>query len=306
MDTLSFASPLAPLVQTVKDAMDSPNSKRAYGQALSDFLAWAEVNEYKHFNRATVQRYKAQLVKNGLSAASINLAISAIRKLALESSYNGLISPSISKGIIDVEGIKAHGTRAGNWMTKRDAQALLNAPDLTTLKGLRDRAILAVLLGAGLRRSEVAALSFKHLKQRDSRWVIVDLVGKGNRVRSVPIPAWTKAAIDLWVKAAKLNDGLVFRSITKGGLLGSEVSAQGIYNVVKEYAPELAAHDLRRTFAKLAKSGGSEIDQIQLSLGHASISTTEKYLGLEQNLTDAPCDHVGLHLANSETTRFLL
>ncbi len=59
-----------------------------------------------------------------------------------------------------------------------------------------------------------------------------------------------------------------------------------------------ASHDLRRTFAKLAHKGGSQIDQIQLSLGHGSIQIPEKYLGVEQDLTDAPCDHLGLRISN--------
>jgi site-specific recombinase XerD len=59
--------------------------------------------------------------------------------------------------------------RLGNWLTPRQTQALLNAPDATTQKGLRDRAILAILLGCGLQRSEVAAPTFKHIPQRDGR-----------------------------------------------------------------------------------------------------------------------------------------
>ena len=84
--------------------------------------------------------------------------------------------------------------------------------------------------------------------------------------------------------------------------MGDQVTEQAIYNVVVHYAEKLkkqgiAPHDLRRTFAKLAHKGGSSIDQIQLSLGHDSINTTEKYLGVEQDLTDAPCDHLGLRIA---------
>jgi integrase len=79
------------------------------------------------------------------------------------------------------------------------------------------------------------------------------------------------------------------------------MTEQGIYNVVLYYANnlsfgKLAPHDLRRSFAKLAYKGGSGLDQIQLSLGHGSIQTTERYLGVEQDLTDAPCDHLGLRL----------
>jgi integrase len=83
--------------------------------------------------------------------------------------------------------------------------------------------------------------------------------------------------------------------------MGDGLTDQAIYNIVVYYAEKLknqgiAPHDLRRTFAKLAHKGGSPIDQIQLSLGHDSINTTEKYLGVEQDLTDAPCDHLGLRV----------
>lgn len=73
----------------------------------------------------------------------------------------------------------------------------MSAPANSTVKGLRDRAILAVLLGCGLRRSEVAALSFTHIQQRDGRWCIVDLVGKHRRIRTIPMPTWVKVAIDV-------------------------------------------------------------------------------------------------------------
>ena len=177
---------------------------------------------------------------------------------------------------------------------------LLDSPDVITLKGLRDRAILAVLLGCGLRRSECAKLTFDHVQQREGRWVICDLIGKGNRTRTVPMPSWAKSALDEWATAAALEDGRIFRSVRKGGhLAGDSVSPQGIADTVHLYAGKcgldgLAAHDLRRSFAKLAHKGGAGLDQIQLSLGHASIRTTEVYLGTEQNLTCAPCDVLGI------------
>jgi integrase len=121
-------------------------------------------------------------------------------------------------------------------------------------------------------------------------------------VRSVPIPSWVKLAIDEWTQAAGLSHGLVFQYVHKGGYIKHEsMTPQAIRDIVKHYGaaiglPELAVHDLRRTFAKLAHKGGSGLDQIQLSLGHASIKTTERYLGVSQNLTDVPCDHLGLAL----------
>jgi site-specific recombinase XerD len=74
------------------------------------------------------------------------------------------------------------------------------------------------------------------------------------------------------------------------------MSAQAIWDVVKEYSPvpKLAPHDLRRTFAKLAHTAGAPVEQIQQSLGHASIATTERYLGVELNLKVAPSDLIQL------------
>ena len=85
-------------------------------------------------------------------------------------------------------GVASKGVRLGNWLSIRQAETLLNTPDATTITGLRDRAILAVLLGCGLRRSEVAALTMGHVQQRDGRWCVVDLVGKHGRVRTIPMP----------------------------------------------------------------------------------------------------------------------
>lgn len=147
----------------------------------------------------------------------------------------------------------------------------------------------------------VAGLTFAHVQQREGRWVLVDIVGKRNKVRSVPLSSWAKFAIDQWAEAAGISEGRVFRSLRKGGHLdGESMTSQAIYDMVRLYADKcvfgLAAHDLRRTFAKLAHRGKAGLDQIQLSLGHVSIKTTERYLGVEQDLTDAPCDRLGLKI----------
>lgn len=130
----------------------------------------------------------------------------------------------------------------------------------------------------------------------------MDIVGKRDKMRTVPMPSWAKAAIDSWTYAARIESGFIFRRVNKGGnIMGEGITDQAIYDIVVGYAEKLekqgiAPHDLRRSFAKLAHKGGSPIDQIQLSLGHDSIQTTEKYLGVEQDLTDAPCDHLGLRI----------
>jgi integrase len=290
------------VIKLVVDGVTSSSSQRAYAHALDDFRVWYLGAGKPGLNRATVQAYRAHLQAKGLAPATINLALSAIRKLAREAAYNGLLDAGLLTGILDSGGVRTRGVRAGFWLTRDQAQQLLNSPDTQTLKGKRDRAMLAVLIGGGLRRSEVASLTFEQLQQREARWVIVDLLGKGRRLRTVPIPSWTKAAIDEWAAAAGVHHGRVFRGVYRGGRLlrpdSMSISAQIVYSVVAEYAGKLglklASHDLRRTFAKLAYKGGASLDQIQITLGHASIQTTERYLGVQQNMADAPCDRLGL------------
>lgn len=290
-----------PIIGLVLDSLTSDHSKTAYKKALADFMGWYQGQGKPGLNKAIVQHYRTSLIDSKLSAASINLKLSAIRKLAAEAADNGYLSPTIAAGIDRVKGVSQLGVRTGNWLTKDQSQKLLNSPDIDNLKGLRDRAILAVMLGGGLRRSEIAMLTVEHIQQRDGRWVIVDLVGKRNHIRSVPIPAWCKKAIDEWTNAAEITTGLIFRWIRRGNhLAGNSMTDQAIQDVVKDYAAickfKLSAHDLRRTYAKLALKGGAAVNQIQLSLGHQSLVTTEKYLGTSQDLTEAPCDKLGLRL----------
>jgi integrase len=148
--------------------------------------------------------------------------MSAIRKLAAEAADNGLLAPELAAGISRVKSVKSTGIRVGNWLSQRQAQALLNAPDISTGRGLRDRAILAVLLGCGLRRSEVAALTFEHMQQRDGRWCIVDLVGTHGRIRTTPMPTWVRVAIDGWTSAASVTTGHVFHSVNRSGCVAGE------------------------------------------------------------------------------------
>lgn len=111
------------------------------------------------------------------------------------------------------------------------------------------------MLGCGLRRAELAALTFDHIQQREGRWVIVDIIGKGNRVRTVPMPSWAKAAVDAWALALGWTSGRVFYSFRKGNHLDDAgITPQAIRDLVVEYSKALgldniAAHDLRRTFA---------------------------------------------------------
>ena len=174
----------------VLDSVSSPITRRVYNLGLDEFLEWYGREPQPGFTKATVCAWRVALEARGLGTVSINVRITAVRKLAVEAADNGLLAPELASGITRVKGVASKGVRLGNWLSVRQAQTLLNAPGATTTKGVRDRAILAVLLGCGLRRSEVAALTVGHVQQRDGRWCIVDLVGKHGRVRTIPMPTW--------------------------------------------------------------------------------------------------------------------
>lgn len=292
---------LSRLRALVLDSVTSPQSKRAYARGVDGFLLWVHQSQHKSgFTKAIVMAYRSHLIESGLSPSSVNLRLTAIKKLAQEGSDNGLIDHRLAEGISRVPGVARLGSKLGNWLDGATAERLIRLPDTQTLAGKRDRALLALMLGSGLRRAEVAILTVDHVQMREARWLLLDVKGKGGRIRSIPIPSFSKSAIDDWLAAAGIVEGKVFRGVNKGDKLSSSgMGSQSIYIVIKRYAEMLgikglAPHDLRRTFAKLAHVGKAEVDQISISLGHASIMTTQRYLGIEQSIQNAPCDHLNL------------
>ena len=223
-----------------------------------------------------------------------------MRRLAYEAADSGLLSPELAAGIRRVKGAKKLGVRLGNWLTTEEARTLWQLPNPETLKGKRDRAILATLLGCGLRRRELAELRFSHLQRREDHWVIIDLVGKAGHVRTVPVPEWVKRTIDIWLTAAGVTSGRLFRCVCRAGTAwGNGMTEKVVWHVVKQYAAKLgvsklAPHDLRRSCARLCHEAGGELEQIQFLLGHVSVQTTEKYLGCKQRLRGAVNDRIGI------------
>jgi site-specific recombinase XerD len=169
-------------------SLRSPESQRGYRHAINEFIDWYCSEPRLSFNRTVVLRYRIHLESRSLSPGTINVRLAAVRRLAYEAADAGLLSPEHAAGIRRVKGVKKLGIRLGNWLSPKEARELWQSPDAETLKGKRDRAIIAVLLGCGLRRRELADLSFDHLQRREDRWAIVDLVGKGGHVRTFPFP----------------------------------------------------------------------------------------------------------------------
>jgi site-specific recombinase XerC len=125
--------------------------------------------------------------------------------LAYEAADCGLLHADLAAGIRRVKGAKRLGVLVGNWLTAEQGKHLLKAAGGASLRGKRDFATLAILLGCGLRRAELTALRVEDQQQREEHWVIADLLGKGGHIRTIPVPAWVKDGIDAWTGAAGIG-----------------------------------------------------------------------------------------------------
>jgi site-specific recombinase XerD len=284
----------------VLNSLASPNSRRAYEYAIREFTEWYCSEPRLAFNKTVLTRYRMFLEQARYSASTINLQLTAIRRLAYEAADCGLLSPELAAGIQRVKGVKLLGVRLGNWLTAEQGRNLLTRVDTDELRGKRDHAMLATLLGCGLRRAELVKLKIDDLDQREEHWVIVNLVGKGGHVRTVPMPQWVKNAIDQWVASAGIVSGPIFRQVNKAGrVFGNGVTPKVVWSVVRRAAtkcaiPAIAPHDLRRTCARLCHEAGGELEQIQFLLGHVSVRPTERYLGCKQRFRNAVNDRLGI------------
>jgi len=235
----------------VLNSLSSPHSRRNYKFAMEQFITWYCSEPRLALNRAVVLRFRLYLESLGLAAGTINQRLAAVRRLAYEAADSGLLSPELAAGIRRVKGVKQLGARLGNWLTSDQAILLLEKADGEDLRSVRDLAMVAVLLGCGLRRAELSALEVDDMQIRQGHCAIVDLVGKGSHVRTVPIPMLVKEAVDRWMIAAKVSAGRIFRAVSRHGTpWGKGISENVIWYVVRRCAERmqldhLAPHDLR-------------------------------------------------------------
>jgi integrase len=296
---LSRTAAFRELREMVLNSVASEHSKRSYAKALDEVFTLC-ANRSQGLSRALLMEYRAAMVEKQLSASTVNVRLSAVRKLVGEAQRNGIIDAEDAANLAGVPNLSQKGTRLGNWLTRDQAKELLTVPDRSTLKGKRDYVILSLLVGCALRRQELASLDIADIQLREGRWVVADLRGKGGRVRTVAIPLWVKQSIDAWLVAAKIEKGHLLRPLSKSGkVIGDELGDWAIWSVVEQCAKEIGiehfgAHDLRRTCAKLCRKNGGDLEQIKFLLGHSSIQTTERYLGSEQDLAVAVNDNLGL------------
>jgi len=200
--------------------------------------------------------------------------------------------------------VKKHkGSKAHNWLSQAQVKEITSLCS-NDLIGRRDWIILALLLGAGLRRDELAQLTFDAIKTQPMKGgkirTVLEVTGKGNKTRVIPISKAIAARLLSWRDEVMIG-GMIARSISKGSKnkIGASLSSIGIYKLVANYGamigkPELAPHDMRRTFAQLGYEAGIPLTQLQTLLGHESIATTQKYLDLNLDIETTVSDFIPL------------
>lgn len=278
--------------------LDNPRTRRAYQNDLEDFCSFVGLSgaeEFRAVTRAHVLAWRAQLESRGLAGATIRRKLAALASL-----FDHLLENNAVAGGNPVHGVKRPKieTNEGKTPALGDDQAklLLTAPDGWTLKGLRDRAILAVLLYHGLRREEAAQLMTGDLQERRGIKHL-QVKGKGGKIRYLPLHPVAAERIYAYLERDSEREpgsSPLFRSI-RGRTTGAGITANGIYTVVEQWAKAadinvngLGVHGLRATAATNALEHNADIAKVQIWLGHANISTTRLYDRRGQRPEDSP------------------
>ncbi len=262
----------------VLNSLTNADAQRGYQHAIDEFVDWYCSEPRLAFNRTVVLRYRSHLETRQLAPGTINLRLGAVRRLAYEAADCGLLSADLVAGIRRVKGVKNLGVRLGNWLTAEQGHALWQTPDDQRLKGKRDRAMLCLLLACGLRRHEVVMLRVDDLQRREDHWAIVDLVGKGRHVRTVPIPDWVRRELDNWLTSAGIERGKIFRRVSEMGKVSAlGMTAKVVWHIVKDAArragiANLAPHDLRRyAECRIMPNHSNRVAAVSVNLaGHAA------------------------------------
>jgi len=302
----------------------SEHTRRAYRGDVAAFVAFIEVRReqaitdldevFPTINKVEILAFRNVMVKAGYSPSTINRRLSTIRQLLEDAKERGIVEQNVAK---KVKGLPDAWTPRSCALTSQEAQALLDAPDTTTLLGKRDKVILSLMLLCGLRVSEVVALTPSQITTSYSHHVL-RFMGKGKKRATVKIPEPLMELIEKYEKASALagrqigrrdplfvhiarqerDDGVQYLPRSNEAL-----STRAVAKLVKRYArqagldPEAVhPHALRHSFVTLAIDGGAKVFRVQRAARHASVTTTQRYYSPKEDLEDNPSDYILEHI----------
>lgn len=283
-----------------------PNTKTKYKREINNLLL-ARVNP---FDTGALAEYADGLKSSRRAFLKAALSVlSAGEEMRLKGSATPQNIGQVQAGVYRIEAMRAavhvskqKGSKAHTWLSSAQVKQITSLCG-DDLEGRRDWIVLAVLLGAGLRREELAGLTFEALKRMplkgEGERHVLQVKGKGAKNRVVPISAALAKRLIEWQMLT--GGGRVARSVGRKKRLSEKMSGVAIFKLVRRYGnligiPELAPHDLRRTFAQLAYEAGVPITQISRLLGHENVATTQRYLDLDLNLESTASDFIPLSI----------
>ncbi len=273
-------------------------TRRAYENALKDFMNFTGIQnpeEFRIVTRAHIIAWRDDLLSRSLSSMSIRHRLAALSSLFEYLCEKNTVTHNPVKGVKRpaVESYEGKTPAIGD----HQARELLDAPDGSSLKGKRDRAILATLLYHALRRDELCKLKVKDFKQERRGVPHMKISGKGGKTRYLPLHPAASGLIHDYLDAAGhgLEDtGALFRSASNNRDKESQkpITPDGVYKLVQKYSEKLGfkigAHSLRATAATNALDHQADIAKVQEWLGHANIATTRIYDHRKTRAEDSP------------------
>ena len=280
----------SPSFSAIDRADLQPSTKRQYKAQLLAMLA-AKINP---FDYTALARYAATLPASSRAflKAGLRLMVSeALTQAQASANLENLDKIQVLWHRVQAmeKAIVTHqpdAQRLPHWLTQAQVDTVLT---LAFRQSFRDYIVLALLFGAGLRREELAELTFDAL----SRVEDVDMLtlrGKGDKRRSVPIPANLAQHLHNW--QAQVGNGYIARSVHKTGKVGASLSPMGIFAIVRKYGAmigiaDLDPHDCRRSAGRLMYQATKDVVKVQLILGHADTKTSLRYIGAQLDLSPA-------------------
>ncbi|MDX7988657.1 integrase [Xenorhabdus sp. 12] len=232
--------------------------------------------------RHHIQAVMEMLADSGKAPATINTYLSALKGVALEAWTMKQLDTDNFQHIKQVRSVRGNRLPKGRALERYEIKTLFfTCENDVSTKGVRDAAIIGVLLGCGLRRAEIVALDMKHIIRREQA---LRVMGKGNKERLSYMPEGTWERLNRWIDEVRGDHaGPLFTRIRRhDDVTDNRLTDQAIYHIleirrIESELEKFAPHDLRRTFASAMLDNGEDIVTVKDAMGHSSIITTQKY-----------------------------
>lgn len=245
------------------------------GYTALDTMRW-DMMRYSH-----VQAVVDKLLSENLAPSTVNSYLAALKGVARQAFMLKQIDSDAYFHIRDIKSVSGTRLISGRALERPEIRKILGSCDReTTIANLRDAAMIATLVGCGLRRSELVALDIEHVSWRDGA---ISVLGKGNKERLAHMPDQLVPRLKNWIYVRGDEAGPLFCRIRKGdNLVIRRLSAQAVYDILRrrQFSSQLdhfTPHDMRRTFATSLLDNGEDIRVVQLAMGHSNIETTKRY-----------------------------